>query len=399
MIFDDSDLNGYHGDQIRRLVKYWCDHGYRGRLDVALIRRFLDNEQPELAETISAGAHRGVGVVGIEDGARGNGGRLLGALSSGRLVHECVQRVRPDKCLLMGLDGLRLPLAFGLRFNFPVKFAGIYLSPMFHYRQCGFSTKRGDRFRALHQKHILWLTARNRHLETIFCADPYSVPPLAAMAPGVRVLSLPDPVDLPRGRTDISSFKQSLRIEHDRLVLLLFGLLSRRKGIFQTLEALRLLSEQTIGRICLVLAGKIPESDRPALLLKVNEISELRRVQIIVRDERIPEHELDNFFAAADLVLLPYQHHVGDSAVLMRAAAAGVPVLAQDYGLIGQLVRRRNLGITVDTSDPEEIAKALERSVQIGCDALLDRSEARSFAAENSTEKFACTIFQGMGLN
>ena len=49
-------------------------------------------------------------------------------------------------------------------------------------------------------------------------------------------------------------------------------------------------------------------------------------------------------FCACDAVLLPYIGHIGSSAILSRAAAAGKMVIASDEGLIAKRVRKHGLG-------------------------------------------------------
>ncbi len=103
-----------------------------------------------------------------------------------------------------------------------------------------------------------------------------------------------------------------------------------------------------------------------------------------------------SLFGATDLVLAPHQRHVGSSGILLRAAAAGVPLLTQKYGAMGETVRAWKLGITVDTGNPSEIARALERF--LGSDPLtwIDRHSARRLAEANTPKRFAATVFESL---
>jgi glycosyltransferase involved in cell wall biosynthesis len=93
-------------------------------------------------------------------------------------------------------------------------------------------------------------------------------------------------------------------------------------------------------------------------------------------------------------VLLTYQHdHVGSSGGLVRAAAAGVPVLSTDHGLVGVQVRRHRLGLTIDTTSAEEIRSALLRWLERPATMPFDPAAARKFAAANTADAFAETIF------
>ncbi len=62
-----------------------------------------------------------------------------------------------------------------------------------------------------------------------------------------------------------------------------------------------------------------------------------------------------------DVVLIPYQRHVGSSGLLIWAASAGKPVITQDFGLIGALTRAYKLGQTVDTKNWHIVWQDLSR--------------------------------------
>jgi hypothetical protein len=47
------------------------------------------------------------------------------------------------------------------------------------------------------------------------------------------------------------------------------------------------------------------------------------------------------------------------SRVLLEAASVGTPILANEYGLVGDLVRRHGLGATVDCRDRVALHRAL----------------------------------------
>jgi hypothetical protein len=81
--------------------------------------------------------------------------------------------------------------------------------------------------------------------------------------------------------------------------------------------------------------------------------------------------------------MVPYQRHVGSSGVLIRAAQAGRPVIASDYGLVGAWTRKNQLGAAVNCEISAElvhcIVAASERGVP-GYDAAASGSFAQAFA-------------------
>jgi hypothetical protein len=96
------------------------------------------------------------------------------------------------------------------------------------------------------------------------------------------------------------------------------------------------------------------------------------------------------------VVLAPYQRFVGSSGVLLWAAGAGKPVITQDYGLIGRLVRDHELGLSADVTDPKTLAHAITDMTTRGPRAFINQSTARSFAAERTPHDFAVLVFASL---
>jgi glycosyltransferase involved in cell wall biosynthesis len=81
------------------------------------------------------------------------------------------------------------------------------------------------------------------------------------------------------------------------------------------------------------------------------------------------------------------------SAIIVRSAAAGKPVLSSDFGLMGQLVRTWRLGRTIDSTNPAAIAQALTQIAEDGGAVPFDAESAARFAELNTAESFGATLF------
>jgi glycosyltransferase involved in cell wall biosynthesis len=121
------------------------------------------------------------------------------------------------------------------------------------------------------------------------------------------------------------------------------------------------------------------------------------RLWFQIEDRRLERDELETLVAQSDVVLAPYQRFVGSSGVLLWAARAGRPVLAQDFGLVGRLIRDHRLGAVADASDPAALAQAIERMVLEGPQSFIDTSSARRFAAARTPDHFAATVLSSLG--
>jgi glycosyltransferase involved in cell wall biosynthesis len=96
------------------------------------------------------------------------------------------------------------------------------------------------------------------------------------------------------------------------------------------------------------------------------------------------------------VVLAPYQRHVGMSGILLLAAAAGTPVLSSNYGLMGALVRRHQLGITVDSTSIADIANGLQYCLTQSPATLCDRQRMHAFAQQNQAARYAEVIYHAL---
>jgi len=85
---------------------------------------------------------------------------------------------------------------------------------------------------------------------------------------------------------------------------------------------------------------------------------------------------------------------MGMSSALIRAALAKIPVLSSDYGLMGELVAKERLGLTVDTEDSAAFSQKLADIISQPAEQSFDEANALSFASSHSPEALAETLKQ-----
>jgi glycosyltransferase involved in cell wall biosynthesis len=73
----------------------------------------------------------------------------------------------------------------------------------------------------------------------------------------------------------------------------------------------------------------------------------------------LPESEVDRALGDATVALFPYRPEIDQSAALLRALGAGVPVIAYDVGGIGEPVRRFGAGRVVPAGDVDALTDAV----------------------------------------
>ena len=309
-----------------------------------------------------------------------------------QLFCRYAKRLKIEQALVMYIDHFQLPLALGLAA--PCAISGIYFRPTFHYKQfMGNSLSLSDRMRAWRQETLWRRALHHPQLRVLFSLDPLAVAPLQQLG-GAKIVQLPDPIQWSEPPSDrVQTLSAELCLTEQRCTFLLFGSLHERKGIFPLLAAIKQLPADQQKQMTLLLVGQIIADNKTKFLLEVKEMMQQLPIQIVVHNEFVAEADVPAYFALADVVLASYQQHVGSSGILLWAAAAGKPVLASEYGLIGELVRHHHLGVTVDSTQPREIAQGITAFLTNNPATLFCRPAAGQFAAANSAERFAQVVW------
>ena len=403
----ELDYRGHHAGYLQHLVTAWLGQDSPGQLDILVSSQFVEKhaqivrlaDQSENVRFLTLDPLEQQALVDSAALERSFRGRIRRAFQEWRLLQKYTRLLNSTHCFILYLDTLLLRFAFGG--DLPCRFSGIYFRPVFHYSQFpNYRPTRQERLWQWRDRICLARLLRRPNLHRLFCLDPIAVEALNRFTPRTaqraaqrtaQVLYLPDPVRVTaQPEIDAVALRQSLGILPNRQVFLLFGALSERKGLYQLLEAIEQLPPALSEQLCFLLIGPISE----AQLLHdwVARIRQAQPVQIICRHEFVSDQNIQPYFQLADVVLAPYQRHIGMSAILVRAAAAQTPVLAADFGLMGEITRRHRLGRTVDSTDPVQLAAAIREAVETG--AAADLAQMSQFAAQNSVEQFTQTIFQ-----
>ncbi|GAB4300395.1 MAG: hypothetical protein Fur0025_40020 [Oscillatoriaceae cyanobacterium] len=401
MMFDLA-AGGHHPAYIEHLVRYWANKKYPGKLDIVVSPDFIDQHYDVVnyCKSLDSFGNQNIKFLIITENEhrRIKQQKTLIARFFGEwnLFCEYAKKLQCDESLIMYFDHLQLPLCFGPKS--PCPFSGIYFRPTFHYSDFNhYVPTWSDTWRQWRQKLLLFMALQNPQLKILFCLDNFAVAHINRIPKKAKILPLPDPVQLAVcSELEGAELKARLEIGKSRRVFLIFGKLDSRKGIRQVLEAIGQLPAGYCENLCLVLAGSIAPSDKLIIEKKIREISEFLPVQIILCDRLIPGAEVSAYFQIADVILAPYQRHVGMSGILVLAAAAQKPVLASDYGLMGEITRQYGLGLTVDSTNPHAIAREMTRFFQEPPERFCDPQKMKQFAQENDAEQFADTIFSNL---
>ncbi len=147
--------------------------------------------------------------------------------------------------------------------------------------------------------------------------------------------------------------RERLKLSETDKVVLFFGLVREYKGLKHLLNAMAILKEKL--QIKLLIAGDFA-GNREVYdgLIKKNAIEE----NVIITDQHIPISEVEKFFAACDLVVLPYESAT-QSGVIQVAYSFEKPVLATRVGGLPDVVFDGETGYVVEPQNAGKIAEAV----------------------------------------
>jgi glycosyltransferase involved in cell wall biosynthesis len=320
-----------------------------------------------------------------------------------RLMTELASRVSAHHVISLFLDPLQLALALQRRLPGHVTVSGILFRPSGHQLYAPtLRSSLGERLRDQRKLLLYRLMLRNPALTAVLSLDPY-FPAFARneFGGGHKVRALPDPVVTATTAIDRADIGADLResVHGRELVFTLFGALAERKGVLQLLDALSLLPGPARATLRVVLAGKVEPAIAGELVRRVESLHGTSGAADCVRvvDRLLTTPELAWLVSRSDVILAPYQRFVGSSGVLGWAAEARKLVIAQDYGLVGALVRDYRLGLAVDSTSPARLAEAMSQLAEPG---RLGRTAAAArwdeFLADRRPATFAAQVFAGL---
>lgn len=399
MVFELS-IGGHYPEYIKHLICYWNEYHSESHLDILVSPLFLQQhfDVVNLVKELNLHNVKFTAITTVESASLkpfDTGiNRNIRAWQEFRLMQKYAVELKCDRVFIPYIDTLQIPIILNRSLSFT--YSGIYFRPSFYYQE--FSNYRlsgRDRLQQWREKLALSLLLRKPQLKTLFCLDPLAIEQINKLSKKPKAIYVPDPVQIQvNSSANVEQLKSSLEIEESRQVYLLFGAMGKRKGLDKLLESITLLPRNLCHQVCILLVGKMPDDLRQKYLDAIERLTNDLPVQIIIRDRYIPEVEIQSYFQLADVILAPYQRHVGMSGIINRAAVARKPVLASDYGLMGEITRRYKLGLAVDSTKATEITSGLIKFLTESSDIYCDFNLMEQYAARNTPKQFARTIFK-----
>lgn len=154
--------------------------------------------------------------------------------------------------------------------------------------------------------------------------------------------------------------RQRLGIGKSEKAILFFGNIAAYKGLEYLIAAFeRIVAEG--GDYRLIVAGRAKESSDPYVAdIRERLDRKIVRERTVLRMEFIPDEEMELYFKAADVTVLPYAR-IFQSGVLFLAYSFGLPVIVSDVGSLREDVVEGETGFICKPKDSIDLADTIER--------------------------------------
>jgi D-inositol-3-phosphate glycosyltransferase len=165
---------------------------------------------------------------------------------------------------------------------------------------------------------------------------------------------------VPHTQLTTAEAKWDLGIKPSEKAILFFGRVRPYKGVENLLAGYeQLLTRGSDYR--LIIAGEPKKESQDYL----NEIQQtISRIdgagRIISKIDFIPDADVEKFFKAADVLVLPYKE-IFQSGVMFLAFSFGLPVIAADVGSFKEEIIEGHTGLLCNPGDPLDLANTIDR--------------------------------------
>ncbi len=150
--------------------------------------------------------------------------------------------------------------------------------------------------------------------------------------------------------------RQKLGLGEQGQVLLFFGFVREYKGLKHLIAALPEITQRLPGAHLLIVGDFGKDKQEYLDLIAQNKVEQF----LSIYDGYIPDQEVEQYFAASDLVVLPYESAT-QSGIVQIAYGFERPVVATNVGGLPDVVLHEKTGYLVPPKDSKALADAVVR--------------------------------------
>lgn len=278
-------------------------------------------------------------------------GILRNSWQSARLLRKYVNEYKPDAVFLIMLMAFMPFLPFLISRRIKV-YGIIYKIYLYRWHQI-------SRIRKIMEVCNFLLMRYCKNILSVYILNDRSAARyLCRLYHTDKFRYLPDPFN------EISYKGRDVRhengIDPSDVVFLHFGALSDRKGTIEIMDAISLLSPDEARDKTFVFAGLIDKNIKKCFYDKYEHLK--TKYKIFVFDEFCTNEQLADLCVSCDYILCPYVSDNLSSGIFGYAAYYNKKLIGPSSGLMGKLIRKYKLGMTLPTINKETLYDSISHS-------------------------------------
>lgn len=180
---------------------------------------------------------------------------------------------------------------------------------------------------------------------------------------------------VPQSSLTRAEAKRHLELAASDRTILFFGRIAPYKGIDLLVDAFGRLAVKNRSYRLLIAGEPMKESERHWQQVQHTIEQSSVREQVLQQIRHIPDNEIELYFKAADVLVLPYIQ-IFQSGVLFMAYSFGLPAIATDVGSFAQDIITGETGYVCRPGDPADLARAIEEYFSSDLFRTLDKRRA-----------------------
>lgn len=165
--------------------------------------------------------------------------------------------------------------------------------------------------------------------------------------------------EIPKTKISSAAARKQLGLQPREKTILFFGNIAPYKGLDILIEACRELKKAG-DPPRLIIAGKVKDKQWADYWVRIESMLKEHGLErsSIARIEYIPDEDIELYYKAADVLILPYRH-IFQSGVLFLAYGFGLPVIVADVGSLKEEVIEGKTGFVCRREDPHDLARKI----------------------------------------
>lgn len=157
---------------------------------------------------------------------------------------------------------------------------------------------------------------------------------------------------------DREEARRQLFVPMDERLLLFFGYVREYKGLKHLINAMEILQKEESKRMPMLYIVGDFDGNKDAYLEQIKACGVEDNIKIV--DGYVPDHEVEKYFAASDLVVLPYESAT-QSGIVQIAYGFRKPVIVTNVGGLPEVVWDDRTGMIVEPGNAVQLAEAIRR--------------------------------------